>query len=121
MAKFEACSQSEVRQTLALFLAHMIAVRFVRFRDRSEPAVACNVVLRNFGHRVANLVVILDRILGLVRSVVLAARASADVQQFRIEELFFGECVNFEKGREARPQRPPSARPRTDLIRSVTG
>jgi len=58
---------AKVGQPLPLFLAHMVAVRFVGLGNGRVPAVAPNSVTRDRFDRVADLVVILDRVLGLVR------------------------------------------------------
>src|SRR4051794_3498645 len=58
---------AKVGQALSLFLTHMIAIGLVGPEYGRMPALAPNSVTGNRCDRVADLIVILDRILGLVR------------------------------------------------------
>ena len=71
---------AKVGQALPLFLAHMIAVHLVGPEDGRVPALAPNSVTGDRRDRVADLVVILDRVLGLVRRGGFAARALPQAQ-----------------------------------------
>src|SRR4051794_36317997 len=57
----------EVDQVLALLFGHVVAVGLVRLADGLPPAIGADLVLRGLGDRVADLVVVLDRVLGLAR------------------------------------------------------
>src|SRR5919107_672566 len=96
---------AKVGQAFPLFLAHMIAVRLVGPKNGRVPALAPNSVTGDRCDRVADLVVILDRILGLVRRGGFAARALPQAQQRGIEYLLLGLGVNLEKGGEPLPHR----------------
>src|SRR4051794_30753344 len=105
MPQLERGVDAKVGQALPLFLAHMVAVRLVGPGNGCVPALAPNSVTGDRCDRLADLVVILDRILGLVRSGGFAARAFPQAQQRGIEYLLFGLGVNLEKGGEPLPHR----------------
>src|SRR3954464_5296462 len=96
---------AKVGQALPLFLAHMVAVRLVSLGNGRMPALAPNSVTGDRCDRVADLVVILDRILGLVRRGGFAARSFPQAQKRGIEYLLLSLGVNLEKGGEPLPHR----------------
>jgi hypothetical protein len=87
---------------LALFFGHVVAVGLVGPRDRVIPAVAADLVISGHGDRVADVVVIADRIYGLgLRADAIDAFAHA--QQFRVEQLLLSLGVHLEKCGQPRP------------------
>jgi hypothetical protein len=68
----------------------VIAVGLVRGRNRRIPAVAADRMFGDLGYRVTDIVVIMDRILGLLIRRVASSYPSTEMQQGRIEELFLG-------------------------------
>src|SRR5215203_6226729 len=100
----------KVGQPLPLFLAHMVAVRLVGLENGRVPALAPNSVTGDRCDRVADLVVVLDRVLSLVRRGGFAARAVPQAQERGIEYLLLGLGVNLEKGGEPLPHRSQAFR-----------
>jgi hypothetical protein len=89
----------------------VLAVGLVRRGDGGEPALAADAVARDLGDGVADLVVVLDRVLGLGAGARLAAGAGADAQQRGIEVALLGFGVDFEERR----QPPPDHAQRIDV------
>jgi hypothetical protein len=65
MASLQPGQAAEVGQALAFLLGHVIAVGQVRRADRGEPLVGADLMAGDFGDRVPDLVVVVDRIEGL--------------------------------------------------------
>src|SRR3954452_15491649 len=78
---------AKVGQALPLFVAHMVAVRLVSLGNGRVPALAPNSMTGDRCNCVTNLVVILDRVLGLVRRGGFAACTLRQAQQRGIEYL----------------------------------
>ena len=93
----------EIRKAFPLFLAHVIAVCCIGGGNGLEPTRASYLFTGYRGHGVSDLVVILDRIFGLVCGAVLITRAFTDAEKVRVEKFLFRESVHFEKRGESSP------------------
>jgi hypothetical protein len=92
----------EVRYALGLFFFHVFVVLVPRPPDRPPPRFAVDVVRLGLSDRVADFVVVLDGVLGLLDALFGAG------QQRRVEDLLFGGGMALEDG----GQRPPPRRQR---------
>ena len=90
---------TEVRQRLVLLLAEVLGVLLAGPSDRIEPGVAADLFLARVRHRVLDLVMVADRIVGLVFRVLLVAL----LQQRRIEHGLLGLRVRVQACRERLP------------------
>ncbi len=116
MPRLQVRVQTEVGQPLPLLLAHVLGVDDVGRADRVEPGATADRVRGHGLHRVAQLVVIRDGVLGLALdgAVLGVIGAFAQFQQGGIEMPLLGLGVGVQKGR----QPPPDRLQRLDIIRA---
>src|SRR3569623_1435752 len=100
----------EIRQPLALFLGHVIAIGLVRRSYRLAPRLGSDLAFVDSGTRVTDLVMVLDRALSLVLGTVAVGRAFSDLEKLRIEKPLFRLCMGIEKSAQAAPNSPQRAR-----------
>ena len=123
-SKIVACVSAaapEIGEAFALLFGHVVAVLFVGRRHGREPAGAAHRVLRDCSDRVADLVVVPDRVFRLVLRISFSAGAFADAKQGGIEKLFLRFRVDLEERRQPSPDCPERSRiAGVDLIGSRT-
>jgi hypothetical protein len=88
---------AEVRQALVLLLAHVLVVRHTRGVDALPPAFRADRVRGGVGDAVADVVVVADGVLGLLR-LARVVQAFAQLEEFRVEDLFLRAGVRLEHG-----------------------
>jgi len=105
MTRLQGGVATKVRQAFAFLLGHVITVGFVGRSNRLIPALAAHYVVSDALHGVADVVVVLDRVLGLLGRGVDAAAALAQMQQRGIEQPLLGRSVHFKEGCQTTPYR----------------
>src|SRR4051812_9950577 len=110
MAQGERGSAPEVGQAFALFFRHVVAVLLICRRHRGEPASGAHRMPFDCSDRVADLVMVADRMLSLVLRIRFAAGAFAHAQQSGIEDLLLRFGVNLKEGRKSPPDGAERAR-----------
>ena len=105
MTRLQGGVATKVRQALALLLGHVVTVRLVSRSNGLIPALATHYMVSDALHRVADVVVVLDRVLGLLGRRVDATAAPAEMQQRGIEQPLLSRSVHLKEGRQTAPYR----------------
>ena len=105
MAALQPGQAAEVGQALAFLLGHVIAVGQVRRTDGGEPIVGADLMARDFGDRVPDLVVVMDGVEGLSLHPGRPVCGQAYLQQGGVEDLLLGRRVQLEEHGQPVPYR----------------